>query len=1447
MKKFMLFLMAMAFVVFTASSQNVQLTFQVDMANQTVNPAGVSVAGNFQEAAGYESNWTPGQVFLTQVGSTSVYAVTVDLPTGDYQFKYINGDSWGQDENVPEECAAGGNRFINLTESTVLEAVCFGSCDACASQMVDVIFQVNMANETVSEDGVHIAGSFQGWDPGATEMTLAHDAVYTYAALLPVGEYYEYKFVNGNAWGADESVPGCCNHNGNRFLTVPDELTTLDVVCFGQCTDCTSETVDITFQVDMSSTDVNATDGVHLVGNFPGAEWDPAAIEMTDMGNNVFTVTQTLPVGYCCEYKFVNGDEWGEDESVPAECALGFNRFLMVPGVDAILNPVCYGSCEACEGGTTDLFISEYAEGSSSNKYIELYNGTGATVDLSAYMMTRSNNGHPDWDDTLYLSGELADGNVYVIANSSANQYILDRADITSTITYFNGDDALALFNGETLIDVIGILGEDPGSGWAVAGTANATKDHTLIRKENVCSPNADWASSAGTDVNNSEWIVEAKNFWEDLGSHTAVCGGSPVTATPAFSENPGLVTAAFDLTITCETAGAVIYYTLDGSDPDFMAAEYTAPIHIDATTTVRAIAYAPGYGASSIASATYEFPVFVANLGELRDMFGSDATYYQITGEVFLTYQQSFRNQKYVQDTTAGILIDDNGGVITTSYNIGDGITGLTGTLSEYGNMLQFVPAADPGAATSTGNEIIPEVITIDELNNNFEEYEAELVKILDVEFADAGATFQNGTAYEITDDSKATGYFRTSFYNVDYIGSVIAPYFNSVTGLCNSRNDGEYITSRSLEDFDIPPTVIVVSPNGGEQIEQGTDFEITWDVYAYEGNLDIALFTEDADYFEILAEDVPAMDGSYVWSVTQTYGDNYLIGIAGSEMPKDIYDESDAVFSIVPPIDIVITEIMYNPPESGYDSLEYIEFYNNGEGVVNLEDWEITQGVGFTFPDYVLNPGDYVIVCESADAFLNTFGLEVLQWDGGSLSNGGEDIELTDNSGIVRAYVDYDDGGDWPKEPDGEGPSLTFCDPNLDNNAAENWSVSIHLAAINADGEGIYCTPLEGCSEEIALPTWYPSGWVGISSNLIPAKVSLEEYFAAAMHNFIIMVSDNGIFWPGQNVNTIGDWDTYKGYKVKFDGSTYFVAYGDTPEDLTVTLEPGIHYLPVLSEGPASVEELIVPLGNDIEFMYDLVNTLVYWPAGGIVPGVQNALETLYPGYGYLIRVNNTVTIDFGGAPPKDHQPMPVFTMENTTTWNDVAKTGTQHVIAVAATGNLEAGDVIGVFNTQGVCTGMVSYSGNEDLLTLVVFGDDQTTDTKDGMAGGEYMTMKLYRHGEVIDVVPVYDLSFANHDGMFTENGLSVIRELKMGATNIGESTSSFGIYPNPGNGLFNIEVEGSYDVTVTNAHGQKVMTTHINGNGTLDLTGQPDGVYFIHMTNQTSTLMEKVIIR
>ncbi len=177
---------------------------------------------------------------------------------------------------------------------------------------------------------------------------------------------------------------------------------------------------------------------------------------------------------------------------------------------------------QAAMAQTTDLIFSEYIEGSSYNKAIEIYNGTGAQVDLSSYSVKLFANGHTTADSTLALTGTLADGDVYVIANSQADAAILNVADTTSGVAGFNGDDALTLLKGSNVIDSIGQVGTDPGSAWGSGSTS--TKDHTLRRKPTICSGDSNDSDAFDPAT---EWDGYAKDTFDDLGQYTSNCSGS--------------------------------------------------------------------------------------------------------------------------------------------------------------------------------------------------------------------------------------------------------------------------------------------------------------------------------------------------------------------------------------------------------------------------------------------------------------------------------------------------------------------------------------------------------------------------------------------------------------------------------------------------------------------------------------------------------------------------------------------------------------------------------------------------------------------------------------------------------------------------------------------------------------------------------------------------------
>jgi hypothetical protein len=194
------------------------------------------------------------------------------------------------------------------------------------------------------------------------------------------------------------------------------------------------------------------------------------------------------------------------------------------------------GACEYVEPtllpseGGCGLFFSGYAEGSGNHKFMEIYNPTDADIDLSGYAFPNVSNapdngaGNYDFWNAFPEGAMIAAGDVYVIAHGSADASILAEADMTFNFLS-NGDDGFMLVQGDEanyiMIDAIGDFNGDPGSGWDVAGVTNGTQNHSLIRKSNITSGNGgDWIGSAGTDAENSEWIVLDQDDWTGVGSH---------------------------------------------------------------------------------------------------------------------------------------------------------------------------------------------------------------------------------------------------------------------------------------------------------------------------------------------------------------------------------------------------------------------------------------------------------------------------------------------------------------------------------------------------------------------------------------------------------------------------------------------------------------------------------------------------------------------------------------------------------------------------------------------------------------------------------------------------------------------------------------------------------------------------------------------------------------
>jgi uncharacterized protein len=167
-----------------------------------------------------------------------------------------------------------------------------------------------------------------------------------------------------------------------------------------------------------------------------------------------------------------------------------------------------------------ELFFSEYLEGSfGNNKALEIYNPTTQTVNLSSYVVKLYSNGLTTAGNTLTLTGTLSAGSALVIVNSGMTLTFSSPLVFTSSVTNFNGDDAVILEKSGVVIDRIGQLGTDPGTEWGTFPSFS-TRDQTLRRKNTI---KAGDSNAAGAFNVTDQWESFPANTANGLGAHTVV------------------------------------------------------------------------------------------------------------------------------------------------------------------------------------------------------------------------------------------------------------------------------------------------------------------------------------------------------------------------------------------------------------------------------------------------------------------------------------------------------------------------------------------------------------------------------------------------------------------------------------------------------------------------------------------------------------------------------------------------------------------------------------------------------------------------------------------------------------------------------------------------------------------------------------------------------------
>ncbi len=446
-----------------------------------------------------------------------------------------------------------------------------------------------------------------------------------------------------------------------------------------------------------------------------------------------------------------------------------------------------------------DLFFSEYIEGSSYNKALEIYNPTDATIDLSEYQLWQISNGG-DWPEyTVDISGQLAPGDVFVVCHEDADPAMTAHADLLITL-YHNGDDAQGLAKNDgsgnfILIDAIGESGDDPGSGWDVAGVTNGTKEHTLVRMPNVSQGNTDWDSSAGTTASNSEWLVYPQNTFDYLGSHDY---GGTVLIVDAGDDQlvlPGEL-VSLDGSGSAGDIIAYIWTQISGTSVSISGSEsaeatFTAPSEGGALEFELTVYDSEGNSATDVTSVNV---IDQMSILSARNMGVGAAV--MVQGVVIsINFQEGNGNTEYViQDDTAGLVVFGVGFDVDLSYGDLIQVSGLT---DEFNGKFEVLVSSENDIAVM-GQGALPEaqLVTVSDLSINGESYESELITIQSVTVID-GVWPSEGSSENLTivDGGSGTATMRIDS-DTEIDGTDEPSWPANVTGVAGQYDSSEPYT---------------------------------------------------------------------------------------------------------------------------------------------------------------------------------------------------------------------------------------------------------------------------------------------------------------------------------------------------------------------------------------------------------------------------------------------------------------------------------------------------------------------------------------------------------------------------------------------------------------------------------------------------------------------------
>jgi hypothetical protein len=1046
---------------------------------------------------------------------------------------------------------------------------------------------------------------------------------------------------------------------------------------------------------------------------------------------------------------------------------------------------------------TQDLLEGEYIISSlltENQKYYYLVREGAVTQNPKA----RRINGLPS-------ASSEAKNNVWTVKKISSTEYSISYTD-ANDVTYY-------LINTNNYAQGNSVTTTPPTRGWTFSNNANyglvtqfrkATTQRYLDLSGGT-GVTAYWYShSVSTSVN--EYKGQLHLFLKPANVYSTNPACQMAVATPEFvglPEGDYILTDNYMVNLTCSTEGAVIHYTVDGSTPTESSPTFSAPFAINQTCTVNAIAFLEGEP-SAMATHAFTFPMQFENIAAFKQA-GKDgvittSTVARIAGDVQFVFRHE--NMIYLADESAGLLVRDNNGIITHTYNDGDLIQGgLVGTYLNTNQQLMMIPIANPAAGIA-GSPVEPLVATADNIKAHYDDYDARLVTIVDAAFT-SGYDFSNNPIAPANDHGTAIN-IHNQFGTVTLSGE--AGEHDDITGFV-----GKFVSAG--------PIATGIYPRNND------DFVRYYDITCATLELGTVSTTPDharsGDLVTLNAHPNPGYEIDQ-WTVTGPNGQSVTVSGNQFEMPAGEVTVS-ATFQ---QIDYTVT-VIAEPAEGGTVSEGGI--YHYGETI----QVTATPNPGYKFFRWYVNG---TIDTPNASTVYTITGNTELK----AVFEATEDhylIQLVSNgNGTVSGEGNYLSGTTITvtATPDEGSTFLNWTENDVVVSSEASYTFTVTRART------LYANFVTG-SGDAEQAVSLSSGWNWWSSSLeMDATLDAALKDAIAAENTTAVIKNVG----GNTMLENGTWspvmalDNESMYMIRVDNAvtaTLTAAPAD-PANHPITLASGWNWIGFPTVNAMTLDEAFAGITPNEE---DVVKGTAGPATYTAEYGWNGSLTGLEPGVGYMYKNNgDPMTLVYPSTSKGMVRvvPMERYWMSDThrhaTTMTMLATLDASRYTMTE--GNYEIGAFVG-----DECRGSARLQrvGSQYIAYLSVSGEE-----------GETVRFKLY------DVTNNVEQGLAEEQVSYVSNAITgtthepVVLHFR-GTTDLNEQASQVRVYPNPADDWITIESEALQSATLFTLTGQQLLHEPIqSGSARLNVSALVPGLYLLQLRSADgSTLTRKLEIK